>query len=312
MSYQTVTALLQRITGQALVCRQTLTNWVEEKAQEINDQWEAEVQEAQSLPLPRLAKTVDLYDPQAEEIAVFSDGILVKAQKPTHERAGKPKQPKPDSRHETELMLIQSQDGQFRYLAGSSDQRICSVQAANAFWRREWGGSQIARKPVAITDGAQKIRRELPLVFGAEIPQILDWYHLEKRVYQQLSMSAHSQKERENWEQQVLGLLWRGQVEPAVCFLETLVPRNAKALTELMGYLQKHEKEIIDYERRQAAGKPIGSGRMEKAVDQVVGMRQKGKGMSWSKSGSQALALLKVVELNNEWHLLWSQQSLAA
>ncbi len=60
----------------------------------------------------------------------------------------------------------------------------------------------------------------------------------------------------------------------------------------------KHEEEIIDYERRQQAGRPIGSGRMEKCVDQVIGNRQKGKGMSWTKPGSRALALLKVAELN--------------
>jgi hypothetical protein len=37
---------------------------------------------------------------------------------------------------------------------------------------------------------------------------------------------------------------------------------------------------------------------MEKCVDQVVGYRQKGKGMSWTRAGSRALALLKVAELN--------------
>jgi len=37
---------------------------------------------------------------------------------------------------------------------------------------------------------------------------------------------------------------------------------------------------------------------MEKAVDQVIGIRQKNRGMSWTKKGSRALALLKVAELN--------------
>jgi len=73
-----------------------------------------------------------------------------------------------------------------------------------------------------------------------------------------------------------------------------------------VGYLQKHESEIIDYGRRQATGKPIGSGRMEKGVDQVIGMRQKKKGMSWSQIGSRALALLKIAELNGQWQQLWN------
>ena len=45
-------------------------------------------------------------------------------------------------------------------------------------------------------------------------------------------------------------------------------------------YLDKHQAEIIDYDRRKQAGKPIGSDRIEKAVDQVIGHRQKRKGMS--------------------------------
>jgi hypothetical protein len=62
--------------------------------------------------------------------------------------------------------------------------------------------------------------------------------------------------------------------------------------------LQKHHSEIIDYQRRQRAGKAIGSGRMQKGCNLVIGHRQKKKGMSWSLVGSRSLALLKVAELN--------------
>ena len=54
-------------------------------------------------------------------------------------------------------------------------------------------------------------------------------------------------------------------------YLRTEVePKNAEKLTALITYLEKHQPEIIDYERRQRAGKIIGSGRMEKGVDQVA------------------------------------------
>ena len=69
----------------------------------------------------------------------------------------------------------------------------------------------------------------------------------------------------------------------------------------LVTYLTKHKQEIIDYELRQKSGKPIEGGRMEKAVDQVIGLRQKRKGTSWRFSGSKALAILKTVELNVLW-----------
>jgi hypothetical protein len=72
-----------------------------------------------------------------------------------------------------------------------------------------------------------------------------------------------------------------------------------------LGYLEKHRLEIIDYERRRKAGKSIGSGRMEKGVDLVIGYRQKHKGISWRPQGSRALAILKVLELNGNWQQAW-------
>jgi hypothetical protein len=306
MSYDTVTALVQRNTGQALVCSQTLTNWVERKATQIDALLQAEVESAQDLPLPTLAPSVDLYDPAAQEVLVLTDGICVKAQKPTHEKAGQAKKDKSEKRHDTDVMLFAGQDGQFRYLAGSTDDQIRLASVASAYLRREWGTCPTPLPIVALTDGAKKIRQDLCAVFGAGVTIVLDWYHLSKRIYEQLSMSAHSRSERESWEHTVLGYVWKGQVSEALSFLATLSPRNAKAFADLVGYLQKHESEIIDYGRRQATGKPIGSGRMEKGVDQVIGMRQKKKGMSWSQIGSRALALLKIVELNGQWQQLWN------
>ncbi|MDV2997212.1 MAG: hypothetical protein N4J56_006917 [Chroococcidiopsis sp. SAG 2025] len=84
-----------------------------------------------------------------------------------------------------------------------------------------------------------------------------------------------------------------------------LLPHQNLVIPELIGYLEKHQLEIINYECRRRAGKTIGSGRMEKAVDLTVGQRQKNKGMSWRPNGSRALSLLKVAELNGQWQQLW-------
>ena len=80
-------------------------------------------------------------------------------------------------------------------------------------------------------------------------------------------------------------------------------------MDKLLTYLEKHESEIINYRRRQQAGKTIGSGRVGKGVDVVVGNLQKYRGMSWSEKGSRALAVLKVVELNGQWDELWFPQT---
>ena len=53
-----------------------------------------------------------------------------------------------------------------------------------------------------------------------------------------------------------------------------------------------------------------GRGRVEKAVDLVIGNRQKRKGMSWSSLGSKALAILKVLELNGEWQQFWFPETI--
>jgi len=201
-----------------------------------------------------------------------------------------------EKRHDTDVLLLPRKGGGEQVVCEGVSGRWSLVEAARSFLRREWGGSALS--VVALTDGAKTIRADLSALFGAGVRVVLDWYHLSKRVYQQLSMAAHSMPEREDWERQVLAWLWRGDVGRAEEFLAGVVPRNGKALADLLGYLDKHREEIIDYKRRREAGKPIGSGRMEKCVDQVVGHRQKGKGMSWTKDGSRALALLKMAELN--------------
>ena len=165
---------------------------------------------------------------------------------------------------------------------------------------------------VVLSDGAKSIRCDLVAIFGVLVTIILDWYHLEKKVWDLLSMACRNKEEKEWHARKVLSYLWRGEVSDALRYLgEEVEVKNAKKLEELTGYLEKHRGEIIDYERRKASGKVIGSGRIEKGVDQVVGMRQKHKGMSWSKKGSQALGILKTCELNGEWEKLWQQRGAA-
>jgi hypothetical protein len=270
------------------------------------------VQDSQETPFPTLCDTVDLYDPAAEEVLVMTDAIGVKAQKPTRDQPGTPKTAQDAKRHDTDVLLLQRRTEDFLYLAGSVDQTVSLPAVTDAHLRREWGHRDTPLPVVALTDGARSIRADLTSVFGSQVTVILDWYHLEKRVYQHLSQCAHAKTEREAWEHTLLGFLWQGQVTDALGFVEGLSVRTPNARTELVGYLEKHASEIIDYGRRKESGKPIGSGRMEKAVDQVIGMRQKKKGMSWTAKGSRALAALKMAELNGQWNQLFPDLPMAA
>ncbi len=75
--------------------------------------------------------------------------------------------------------------------------------------------------------------------------------------------------------------------------------KNTAKREELFAYLTKPTSEIIHYEKRKATGKKIGSGRVEKANDVLVAHRQKKKGMAWSRTGSESLAILKALEINH-------------
>ena len=155
---------------------------------------------------------------------------------------------------------------------------------------------------VAIADGAKSIRCRLQSVFGEQVTIILDWYHLSRKVRKLMGSLARNQAEKSEHLNFLFSNLWQGKAAAAIEYLNHQIQtKNHEALKELITYLSKHQSEIINYQRRQQAGKPIGSGRVEKAVDLVVGRRQKKKGMSWTAKGSQALAMLKVAELNGQW-----------
>lgn len=315
LSFAEVAKLVERVSGERLVCEQTLWNWAQEKAREVSTALRSEVAAVRSLPLPAIDEAVDIYDASSEEVLVMTDAIQVKAQKPTREHAGctTKREKKAKKRVSTDLLLLEGRDGSFRYLSAGLDGEASLCEVTRAHLGREWGEHPGPLPVVAITDGTRSIRSMLDELFGPSLKVILDWYHLAKRTYQLLSMVAHSKAERERLEKKrVLELLWRGRVSEVLSYLRDVPARREEALSSLLLYLENHAEEIIDYERRAKAGKPIGSGRMEKAVDQTVGMRQKKKGMSWSELGSRALSLLKVVELNGEWGRLWETASIAA
>jgi hypothetical protein len=314
LSFAEVAKLVERVSGERLLCEQTLCNWAQEKAREVSAALRSEVAAARSLPLPAVDEAVDVYDAPSEEVLVMTDAIQVKAQKPTRERAGRTtkREKKAKKRVSTDLLLLEGRDGSFRYLSAGLDGEASLREVTRAHLGRQWGGHPGPLPVVAITDGARSIRSMLDELFGPSLKVILDWYHLAKRTYQLLSMVAHSKAERERLERRVSELLWRGRVSEVLSYLRDVPARREEALSSLLLYLENHASEIIDYERRAKAGKPIGSGRMEKAVDQTVGPRQKKKGMSWSETGSRALSLLKVVELNGEWKRLWDTAPIAA
>jgi hypothetical protein len=323
MSYAEVAGLVERWTGQAVVSDQTIRQVVIDTAVAVSAAWAQEVQVAGAAAegrLPAINPTVDVYAPDTPEVLLLADDIQVKGQKEHRERrlaAVNSPIAAPTERATIELALVQCRNGQFEYLSAGLDahgqEQVSLAEMLRSRLSREYGTATSPLEVVALTDGASKLRTCVHQVCGPDVTIILDWYHLSHKVEDLMSMIARTKDEKTTHVDYLLSQLWHGHADAAQAYLTTMVQaRNEVKRQELVTYLKKHQREIIDYARRQQAGKRIGSGQMEKACDQVIGHRQKKKGMSWRKLGSCSLGILKVMELNHQWQELWFPTAVSA
>ena len=161
------------------------------------------------------------------------------------------------------------------------------------------------RRLIFFTDGARDIKNSIESVFGFRtFVIVLDWYHLKKKCKELISSSIKGSKsEKQAIIQQLLRMLWVGNADEAVSYLNDLDSQIVKSdywRTELVGYLERKTPNIPCYALRVALGLRISSNRVEKANDLLVAKRQKHNGMSWSFEGSGALAAITMSLLNNE------------
>lgn len=319
MSYQEVAQLVERVSGQRVLSEQTIWQLVQQSALDISETLQHRTTEALAAvaAVPELTLSVcadiDLYDAQQEEVLLFDDGIGVKAQKPQRQKQmaqGAP--PEAQQRHRiiSDVVVLQTAIGAFEYLSApiAADGRISIAieQVVQAQLQHHYAGRSSPLPLVILSDGATMIRARWSQTFGAGVVILLDWYHLSKKLRDLMAMIARSKAEKIIHLKALFANLWHGRTSVALDYLrQQVVPRHQEKWQELIGYLEKHAHEIVDYERRRQVGKAIGSGRVEKAVDQVIGQRQKRKGSSWRPQGSRALALLKVLELNGQWQQFW-------
>ena len=153
-----------------------------------------------------------------------------------------------------------------------------------------------------VNDGARWIRDWFEALPVKAKTMVLCWYHLAHRCVDGLSMACTGKKHREEVTQEVLGHLWEGRVEEALCVLSgrRLEMRCRVALGKLVEYLENRRSYLPDYSARQQAGLWIASNRVEKLNDWAVSQRCKGLGMDWTREGVLALAALESARRNAE------------
>lgn len=292
--------LFQR-TDTEVLSSTSIGHYLEQKAVSISQKWLSEAHT--EIKQIAISTNIMLYESEAKEVILMMDDVGVKAQKPHKQEDRKPNDAK---RLDTTVILIEATDKNYHHATSGIDkegQTIYSVEQAIIDTVVNLHNIEEKVPIVAITDGARSIRCVLHSIFGTNICIILDWYHLQLKVKNLMSMIAVKKEDKELFINDLKQLLWNGNTAEAIIYIDNLTRiKNAIKHKELRDYLEKHEAEIIDYGLRKKAGKTIGSGRAEKANDLVVAHRQKKKGMAWSRSGSSALAIVKTHRLN--CHLL--------
>ena len=157
---------------------------------------------------------------------------------------------------------------------------------------------------VFFTDGARDIFANIAELFSFHsYTIILDWYHLKKRCQEYLSMSVKGKEQRNVVLKKLLRILWAGNVDEALAYLQSFdaaILRPANRIDDLYRYIEKHRDHIPPYALRAELGLRNSSNRVEKANDLVVAQRQKHNGMSWSNTGSGALAQITALIINDE------------
>lgn len=132
---------------------------------------------------------------------------------------------------------------------------------------------------------------------------ILDWFHLEKKCKEQLSLALKGRLIRNDILEKIKPLLWYGVTDKTVAYLEEIDKDSIKdiaSLKKLITYLKRNKPYIPCYAARKELGLCNSSAIGEKMNDLVVSGRQKHNGMSWSKSGSVSLATITALKRNKE------------
>jgi len=162
-----------------------------------------------------------------------------------------------------------------------------------------------------LCDGARWLR-EFAQEWLSALPHwelILDWFHLVKKVRDLLSRTGGSREAKQAAQQGILAALWDGQLDRALERLEEYraLAKHPKHVTDLRSYLEGRSEALPHYRQRRQAQQYIGSGQAEKTNDLVVARRQKNRGMHWRPETSEALARLKVLQLNEDWDAYWHE-----
>jgi len=185
------------------------------------------------------------------------------------------------------------------YVAGLEPAAAFGPRLALEAHRR---GLERAGRVAVLGDGAEWIW-QLAAEHFPHATQIVDWFHASERVWELgRALWGAETAETTTWVEEHLGRLAQGQAATLAhewrglpCRGETAAVRDAQVT-----YFTNQASRMA-YDRYRAAGWDIGSGMVESACKYLIGAREKGPGMRWSKPGAQTVAAVRVLLFNQQW-----------
>lgn len=174
-----------------------------------------------------------------------------------------------------------------------------------------------AEEVIFVADGAPWIwNRARPMleelgVDGADICEVVDWYHAKETVFELSEMPTNwSAGKRAHWRKKTLDALYDGDTAQVVELIETLseAPGATKAKSKC-GYFSNNA-ERMNYKACDERNVPKGSGAVESAIRRVVNQRIKSNAKFWKPKNVETMLLwrgyLKTERLEDL--LRWSRQ----
>jgi hypothetical protein len=179
-----------------------------------------------------------------------------------------------------------------------------SLEEAAAFGQLLWGTAVAyqadrAAELVFVCDGAAWIWKLVEHYFPDAL-QIVDWYHACQYLYPLAEALFSSEPQQQAWLAEMKELLWEGQVATVIQKCQRLPKKVGELANRLISYYTNNQERMryADFREQQYF---IGSGTVESGCKQIVTMRLKRSGASWSRSGAAATAKARCAWLNDDW-----------
>ena len=175
------------------------------------------------------------------------------------------------------------------------------------------------KQTVFLADGAEHIWR-LQQKYLPKAEVCIDWYHVVEKLWSAGEcLYAEGSDELAQWVSKQTTRLRRGAAKAVLATLRDELARTPRQgpgnkgkrvrLQKAIDYFEMHAHRMR-YKELRRQDLDIGTGAVEGAVRNLVGMRLDGPGMRWSRQRSERVLHLRCILINGQWngfseHLAW-------